>query len=82
VSKKPQKYPHKGFWGSFVVIAATVVVKNKTARKRFLRGIYVIKINKIKAVYVFICAGAFLSGLGSVSGPVSGQHFKIWHRDC
>jgi len=82
VSKKPQKRPIEGLFLGIAVVAATVVVKNKTARKRFLRGIYVIKINKIKAVYVFICAGAFLSGLGSVSGPVSGQHFKIWHRDC
>ena len=62
--------------GKFVVIAATVVVKNKTGRKISLSGICFIKVNKIKAICIFVRPEFFLSGLVADFGSISEHYLK------
>jgi hypothetical protein len=70
VSKKPQKTPPQELFGRFVVIAATDVVKNKTARKSFPPVIYSIKVNKIKLIDEFLCGWNFLPDFETASSPI------------
>jgi len=71
VSKKPQKISSEGILGSFAVVVATDVVKNKTARKRSLSGIYWINVNKIKAIGKILCGRNFFPVFETISGPIS-----------
>jgi len=82
VSKIPQKISSGGLLGKFVVIAATVVVKNKTGRKISLSGICFIKVNKINAICIFVRPEFFCRDWWRTSAPFQNIILKIWHWDC